>query len=72
MAELTRRVQILMTDEEYDFLKSLSDEKRRSVGDLIRSAVAKQYRPSSSVAHLWALDEIKDTVYLNEDSLPST
>jgi len=66
MAELTKRLQILMTEEEFQFLKHLSGEKRRSVGDLVRQAVARTYRPSSSVSQLWALKDIEENTFLAE------
>jgi hypothetical protein len=64
MAELTKRLQILLTEEEFQYLKNLSHEKRRSVGDLVRSAVARTYRPSTSVSQLWALKDIQENEYL--------
>lgn len=55
-----------MTEEEFDFLKNLSKEKNRSIGDLIRSAVGKAYRPSSPTTHLWALDDLEKKQFFHE------
>lgn len=69
MAEFTKRLQVLFTEEEYNFLKNLSKEKRRSVGDLIRDAVSRIYRPSVPLANKRALETIREREYLCFDNL---
>ncbi len=42
MAERMHRAQILFPEDEYRRLKAAAQEQRRSVGSLVREAVAKQ------------------------------
>jgi predicted transcriptional regulator len=43
MAERMRRTRILFLEEEYRRLQEVAQEQKRSVGCLVREAVAKQY-----------------------------
>lgn len=69
MADYTRRLQVLLTEEQFQFLKDLSRQKRRSVGDLIRDSVDRAYRPSSSLAHLRVVGELRSASFLKGISL---
>ncbi len=69
MAELTRRLQILLSQEQFDFLKDLSARRDTSVGDLIRYAVDRTYRPSSSLVKLQVLHELRQNRFVESDSL---
>ena len=69
MADYTRRLQILLTEEQFQFLKELSHQKRRSVGDLIRDSVDQAYRPSSSLAHLRVIGELRSASFIKGATL---
>lgn len=64
MAELNRRLHILVTEELYLFLQDLSRERRQPVGELIRYAVEKVYRPSSDLREIRALGKIRQRTFL--------
>jgi len=59
MADLTKRLQLLLSEEEYAFLKALAFEKKRSVAQLIRDAVVSTYRPSVSLSRKGVLRELE-------------
>lgn len=42
MAELTHRTQVLLDDSTHKWLRQRSEQTGRSVGDLVRSAVARE------------------------------
>ena len=65
MAEYNKRLQILLTEEQHDFLHSMAASTGQSVGELVRAACEQVYRPHSSVRELQALQFLKDhPVYL--------
>ncbi|MCR9144491.1 MAG: hypothetical protein NXI24_19795 [bacterium] len=66
MADYTRRVQILLTEEQHDFLTGLAESRRRSVGDLVRTAFEEVYRPSASIRELQALERLGQHTYIEE------
>ncbi len=66
MAEYTRRVQILLTDEQHEFLTGLADRRRRSVGDLVRSAFEEVYRPAASIREFQSLRVLEQHLYIEE------
>lgn len=66
MAEYTRRVPILLTDEQYDFLQNLSERRRRSVADLVRTAFEEVYRPAQSIRELQSLRHLQQHTYIEE------
>jgi predicted DNA-binding protein len=66
MAELNRRLQLLLSDEQFDFLKNLSDQSGQSVSELIRRAVEETFRPASNVRALGGLRKLRATDYLPE------
>lgn len=71
MAELDRRFQLLLTQEQMEFLKSLSEERGSSVGDLIRIAVDQYYRPSSPAETGRILKELSQTSFLHNPDIDS-
>lgn len=73
MAEYTRRVQILLTDEQHEFLQELSRTRRRSVGELLRIAFEEVYRPVQSIRELQALHDLGRRSFLSDsDSDPGS
>ncbi|MEQ9363978.1 MAG: hypothetical protein RIF32_07040 [Leptospirales bacterium] len=66
MAEYTKRVQILLTDEQHDFLTELAEGRRRSVGDLVRTAFEEVYRPTASLREIRVLEHLRGQVYIEE------
>lgn len=45
MADLNQRLQILLTEEQMNFVKNLSRETGKSTGELIRTALDQTFRP---------------------------
>lgn len=66
MAELNRRLQLLLSDEQFEFLKQLSEQSGQSVSELIRRAVEETFRPASNVRALGTLRKMRETPYLPE------
>ncbi len=46
MAELVKRVQVLLEQDEYDWIKRLSIQEHKSIGAMVREALNKTYRRS--------------------------
>ncbi|MBL8020275.1 MAG: hypothetical protein JNM27_11465 [Leptospirales bacterium] len=59
MAELTRRLQILLDPEQMEYLQTLSRERRKSVAELIRESVDIVYRPRSDLGKKRALADLR-------------
>src|SRR5688572_22146187 len=70
MADLTRRIHILLSDEQFEFLRDLSEREGRPVGDLVRSAFESVYRPSTPIVPLRALEVLNDAPLLRSEILP--
>ncbi len=68
MAEYTRRLQILLSEEQHDFLQQLSERRRTSVGELVRRAVEEVYRPASSLSELQAIDRLRRRSFMEEST----
>ena len=66
MADYTRRLQVLLTDEQYDFLHQLAADRRQSVGELVRTAFEETYRPSQSIRELQVLQSLGERTYIEE------
>lgn len=58
MADYTKRLQILLSEEQYAFIKETAKSRRISVGELIRNAVEEIYRPRISLRELQALSSL--------------
>lgn len=60
---LTHRTNVLFTDSDYQYLSYLANQKGTTVGDLVRKAIQKTYRPKSTnrqklvkdIKSLWGL-----------------
>ncbi|MCE9599294.1 MAG: ribbon-helix-helix protein, CopG family [Spirochaetia bacterium] len=59
MAELTRRLQILLDPEQMEYLQTLSKQRRKSVAELIRESVDIVYRPRSDLGKKRALADLR-------------
>ncbi len=70
MADLTRRIHILLSDEQYEFLRDLSEREGRPVGDLVRTAFESAYRPSTPIVPLRAVEVLNDSPLLRSETLP--
>lgn len=53
------RWNMLLTEEEAEFLKEQARREGRTASDLVRSAIERQYRPHQRIEALLALDELK-------------
>ncbi|MCB1308120.1 MAG: hypothetical protein KDK30_08075 [Leptospiraceae bacterium] len=60
MADYTRRLHVLLSDEQFDFLNDLAQRHRRSVGELVREAIDHTYRPVTDTAPLLAVQTLRD------------
>ncbi len=67
MTELNRRFQILMSEEQMMFLKSLADQRGDSVGELVRKAVDQAYRPSVKAKYIKVLQDLESLDVFGED-----
>lgn len=66
--EYNRRLQVLLTEDQFAFLNDLARRNRRSVGELVRHAIEHTYRPSVSTGPLRALSTIGRKTYLSSGS----
>lgn len=71
MADLTRRIHILLSDEQYDFLRDLSEREGRPVGDLVRTAFESVYRPSTPIVPLRALEVLNASPLIRSELIPA-
>lgn len=65
MADYTRRLHVLLSDEQFDFLNDLAHRHRRSVGELVREAIDHTYRPVTDTAPLLAVRTLRDHLRCN-------
>lgn len=63
MAELNRRLQLLLSEEQFSFYKQLSEQRGQPVSELIRLAMDEVYRPASNLRPLQALHKIRASDY---------
>ena len=68
MAELNRRMQLLLSEEQFDFYKALSEKRGQPVSELIRRAMDETFRPATNVSSLQALRKIRHTTYAASDA----
>ncbi len=64
MAELTRRLQILLDPDQMETLQRIAQERRKSVAELIREAVDTQYSPRTELRRVQALESLRAQTYL--------
>lgn len=69
VADLNRRLQILLSEEQFAFLKELSSKTKRPVGDLVRMAVEKVYRPSTDIQKIRIIESFRDRAVTEEESM---
>ncbi len=69
VADYTRRLQILLTEGQHEFLTQLAERRGQSVADLVRSAVQAAYAPQASLTELRVLDQLREAVFLDADAL---
>ncbi|MCB1138660.1 MAG: hypothetical protein KDK23_07890 [Leptospiraceae bacterium] len=62
----TKRLHMLLPEEEWSRLKELSERRNTSVSDLIRSAYQDMYWPRTRLASLQVLGRWKDNPPLDE------
>ncbi len=58
MPQLTRRVEVLFSEEMAVYLKEVAERERASVGTLIRKAVQEKYNITSSDEKLAAVERL--------------
>lgn len=70
MPHYNKRLQILLSEDQFHFLKDLSERNNRPVADIIREAVEKVHRPSSNYGIIRflsdRLEEQSATLSINE------
>lgn len=69
MAHLQRRLQILLSDEHYALLESLSVQEHCSIAELLRRAIDRCYLPSSRYRALASLKRLEQVSCLDKDTL---
>ena len=69
MAELTRRLQLLLDPDQMEHLQAIAKQRRKSVAELIREAVDRAYRPRSNLQALRVLDELRDRHWISADAI---
>lgn len=63
MAKMSRRLQILLSEDHREFLEELSEKERRPIAEIIRSALENTYRPRFSLERKQALARLERTIY---------
>ena len=71
MAELTRRLQILLDPDQMESLQAIAQKRRKSVAELIREAVDIQYRPRTEVRRIQAMESLRSfsSIHISTDDL---
>lgn len=69
MAELTRRLQLLLEPEQMEYLQAIAKQRNKSVAELIRDAVDKAYSPRSNLKAIQVLEALRDTSWISADAL---
>jgi hypothetical protein len=68
MAELTRRLQILLDPDQMTHLKEIARQRRKSVAELIRESVDLIYRPRSDLKRKRILSDLKTQSFFRLDA----
>jgi len=68
MAELTRRLQILLDPDQMTHLQEVAKSRRKSVGELIRESVDLMYRPRSDLKKKRILSDLRGQSFLKLDA----
>ena len=69
MAELTRRLQLLLEPEQMEYLQAIARQRNKSVAELIREAVEKEYSPRSNLRAMRALEGLKRNSWLAAEEI---
>ena len=64
MAQLERRLQLLLSDAQYAFVSEQAQKQRCSVAEAIRRAIEKQYAPHSNYQSLLVLQHLQENYAL--------
>lgn len=67
MAELTRRLQLLLEPGQMENLQSIAQQTGRSVAELIRDAIDRAYSPRSDLAARQVLERMKTRAWIQTD-----
>jgi len=68
MAEYTRRLQLLLKEEQLNTLKEIAGRRNISTAELIRETVEEVYRPRSEIQALNALSSLRKLSFIEEFS----
>ncbi len=69
VADYTRRLQILLTEGQHEFLTQLAERRGQSVADLVRSAVQAAYAPQASLTELRIIEQLRADAFLDSAAL---
>ena len=69
--ELSERLHVLLSAEQAEQLRALSESSGRPVGQLVREALDRTYSGSEPVASRAAIRRVAETVYIKEDTWES-
>lgn len=69
MAELTRRLQLLLDPEQMQHLQTIAKQRRKSVAELIREAVDRAYSPRTNIQAIRALESLRDRHWISADAI---
>lgn len=69
MAELTRRLQLLLEPEQMEYLQAIAKQRNKSVAELIRDAVEKEYSPRSNLRAVQVLEGLRRSSWLAAEEI---
>jgi len=64
MPDYVKRLQVLLTEEQFHFIHELAKKRRSSAGELMRHAMEEYYRPKTSEKKKQILKQIEERSYL--------
>lgn len=68
MADLNKRIHILLKNEQLEFLKRISARERKPVGELVREALELVYHPRSDIRSRLSLKRLRKMNIIRENS----
>ncbi len=68
MPSYTRRLHILVSEEQFHLLESLAEKNRTSLAELVRHAIETTFQPASSTKQLQALKKLSKFSLLSAES----
>ncbi len=66
-----KRFNILLTDEEFSFLKEISKNENKPVSEILRNAVDYLYKPKSNIEIIQVLEKFYNKNYLGSFNFES-